>query len=465
MKLLIFTDRMQSDKGQVSTASYLNGYISEYGHSVNEYPLSDFKGTHDEVTFLIKKSKNYDYLGYSIWSVNTIKTHLKLLLTLKKQLNKPIVLGGPAMPELYNNNILSKLTSIFDFMIVGSGEYLINELMLNQNIESLSFEDKISPSKFKPTQYLKKKYSEIAEKTFVSIPIRTFDKCYKPSCFFCTFNNSYYLSSKGLLDVEWKNVVKTMNNIVLELNNIHLTESRIYFNMSHASIDEANLQLLLCNLNLYKEGNYEWLSFIRAEKWVIKHLPKIAFLNGMLDVGFEFLSNKNDVVNKGIKTYDQVEFAIKCKENNVPLWATFMYGLPKTDKQDMIESLINIARIRHTFSYFVLNQFFMEDGSTYSKMPDKFDIEFCNNNSHSFCSYSGFKLKNNHNHWVNLNKKYALAFADIMEMQLVSYQRPLRGFVALSKIELPILRGIMHKFFPDDLYLIENTISSIWKLK
>jgi len=465
VRVILFTDRLQRDKGQISIASYLNGYLAKFQHELDERSLSEFEFTDSAVTALLELVSGFDIVGYSIWSTTVIQDHLRLFRELKRRLGISTVAGGPALCELHRNGELGELLSVFDSVVVGAGEYRLKDIADGQPAGGLYVEERVSPLVFKPTEYVRATLAQTASaNSLISIPIRTFDGCYKPTCYFCTFNRSYLGGPRKLSPDDAIRIVEGMNGMARSLSQIEPSAaSKLYFSMSHASISEPNLRTLLECLAARRAGEYTWLSFLRVEPWAAKYLTEVERLGGMVDVGFEILSAR-DVVNKKVARDDAIRFAFACHRAGVRLWSTFMYGLPRTGTSDLISSAIGLARIRHTLFYVVLNQYFLETGSMYERHPARFGIKLCDPSSQGFCGYSGFKRSRAHGEWVRTNKSYAQAVAGILQMSVDSYSRPIRGFISLPKLGASETADLISRFFPSESRMIEAEVTRTWEL-
>ena len=372
--------------------------------------------------------------------------------------------------------VREKPRSDFQYTVVGPGEYFIDEIFQGHKFPTFYTEKRLAALEFKLTDG----YKDLV-KTWkkVSLSLKTFEGCYWGKCYFCTYNESYLNKQKSLSQERANILIKTMNGINKTLTKLN-SDLSVSFYFSHASIKRKNLRHMIEALNQYKKGNYSWVSFMRPEMWVKKHLADIGATKGIIDIGFEIISYR-DVVNKGASVKEHVSLALAARENNVPVYGEFMYGIPKTDIKDMLYYLFGMCRIKHTLLCVALGQLWVEDCTYYSKNPDEFDITLYDvapltnygqteeeeeeeedpKYKSGFAAVSGFTLKKGQRKWIGMNKKFLQAMEVVLEGKPETWEYYPDYMEKMEKSEA---LKIAHTFFPKEKELSYEIADHVWSI-
>ena len=448
-KLLILTEEFGNS---ISNVSFLNGYLQETGKKADEFVIND--STDFNELFVI--ASDYEIIGLSSWGHDR-RDILNLFYNLKKN-GKITVIGGPGVIEEHEN---------FTCSVSGPGEYFLADLLNGKKFPSFYREKREPPYKFKLTDFSRKKLPFMDNN--ISVSIRTFDGCYWGKCYFCTYNHNYPNRLKLLDEKKASIISNTLDEIVKHIKEIK-NNGEITFYMSHASINRKNLECLLEAIKK-SEKNFKWVTFIRPESWVMKYLRDIGNLNGILDIGYEFICNR-DLVNKGCFPEDEIRLSLEAFKEQVPVKGNFLYCIPGAEEKDLIECAVNIARIRHCFSSFVLGQLFIEKETEFYRRKKAFNI-ICHddiidyggsihgNYMHHFEDYAGFRAVKDYELFIENNKKFAMSVAEIMETEIYSWEDPIDIEVRLSPVDKEKVYNILSKYFADKDF-IKKSIDNSW---
>lgn len=448
-KLLILTEKCCNT---ISPVSFLNGYLQEAGKKADEFAIDDITDFNE----LFALASDYEIIGLSSWGHDR-REILDLLYNLRK--NKKItVIGGPGVIEEHEN---------FTHSVSGPGEYLLLDLLNGKKLPSFYKETKEPPYKFQLTDFSREKLPVMDNN--ISVSIRTFDGCYWGKCYFCTYNHNYSNRLKLLDERKASIISNTLDKIVKDIKEVK-NNGEITFYMSHASINRKNLEYLLEAIKK-SERNFKWVTFIRLEPWVMKYMRDIGSLKGILDIGYEFICNR-DLVNKGCFPEDEIRLSLEAFKEHVPVKGNFLYCIPGAEEKDLIECAVNIARIRHCFSSFVLGQLFIEKETEFYRRRKDFHIichddiidygssEYGNYMPH-FEDYSGFRTLKDYSLFIENNKKFALSVAEIMETEIYSWEDPIDIEVKLPPVDKDKVYNIISKYFVDKDF-IRKSIDNSW---
>ena len=355
---------------------------------------------------------------------------------------------------------------LFTHTVAGPGEYFLKELLMGKKVPSFYRETKYPSYKFKLTDFLLNNLPGM--NSDISLSIKTFDGCYWGKCYFCTYNSNYPCYFTEFNESRADIIAETMDSITSDIKK-SVQNKEVTFYMSHASIGKEHLRILL---NSIKKTDviFRWVTFIRPEIWVMDFLKDIGECKGILDIGYEFLGEK-DPVNKGISAEIAVNLSLKAYEHKIPLKANFLYCIPDTEEKDMIECAVNISRIRHTFTSFVLGQLFIEKETEFYRRSKDFRItchdsviDYALKDRHyidHFEDYSGFRTLDNYDIFIENNKQFALSVAEIMETVVDTWEDPIDKEVKLHPISKEKIYKILSKYFGDKDY-IRRYIEKVW---
>lgn len=443
-KILILTEEFENS---ISPASFLNGYLSQFGFKVDEITISP----ESNIKNIEKIADTYHFIGLSTWGHDR-KDLLELFHSLRKK-GKITVAGGPG---------IIKENTIFTHTVAGAGEYFLKDLLESKRLPSFHKEEKYPSYNFKLTDHMVKRLTE-RDQQEISVSLKTFDGCYWGKCYFCTYNRNYPLTMKEFDEKKASIVAKTMNYISENIKNIK-SNIDIIFYMSHASIGKKKLKNLLKAIKKFSKIDFSWVTFIRPDLWVCDYLEDLKKSKATLDIGYEFLSER-DLVNKGISAENAVKLSLKAYKYGVPIKANFLYTIPGTEIKDFIECAINIARIRHTFSSFVMGQLFLEKETAYYQRSKEFDI-LCHDciiecgrsdgeNLYvpNFEAYSGFRTLKNYDLFIENNKIFTRAVSEIMETEIESWEDPFDCPVNLKPLDKKDAFNIIKKYFKNEGYI------------
>ncbi|MEQ8220758.1 MAG: hypothetical protein ABRQ37_00540 [Candidatus Eremiobacterota bacterium] len=450
-KILILTDEFCNT---ISPVSFLNGYLHESGKKADEFVIDE----RTDFNELFALAGSYEIIGLSSWGHDR-KEILDLLFNLRKN-GKTTVIGGPGIIEEQKH---------FTHTVSGPGEYFLLDLLNGKKLPPFYRETKEPPYKFKLTDFLLAKLPEMDNN--ISVGVRTFDGCYWGKCYFCTYNQNYP-NRLTLLDENKASLISsTFDKIVKNIKEVK-SHAEVTFYMSHASINEKNLDYLLEAIKK-SEKNFKWVTFIRPEPWVIKYLKDIRNLNGILDIGYEFICNR-DLINKGCIPEHEIRVSLEAFKEQVPVKGNFLYCIPEAEEKDLIECAVNIGRIRHCFSSFVLGQLFIEKETEFYRKKEDFHI-ICHddiidygrsgvgNYMPHFEDYSGFRTVKDYNIFIEHNKKFAMAVAEIMETEISSWEDPIDLEVVLPPLDKQKVYNILIEYF-DDKDFIKKSIDNSWRI-
>lgn len=449
--ILIITEESGSS---ISPVSYLNGYLHETGKKADEFVIDE----HTDLKELFALACSYEIIGLCSWGHDREEIR-DLLFNLRKN-GKTTVIGGPGIIEEQKH---------FTHTVSGAGEYFLLDLLNGKKLPPFYRETKEPPYKFKLTDFLRQKLP-LMDKN-ISVSVRTFDGCYWGKCYFCTYNQNYPNSLTGLDEKKASIISTTLDEIVKNIKEVK-KHAEITFYMSHASINSKNLECLIEALK--KSGkNFKWVTFIRPEEWVIKYLKDIHKLNGILDIGYEFICSR-DLINKGCFVEDEIRLSLEAFKEQVPVKGNFLYCIPGTEEKDLIECAVNTGRIRHCFSSFVLGQLFIEKETEFYRKKEDFNIichddiinygrDACENYMTHFENYSGFRTVKDYDLFIENNKKFAMAVAEIMETEVYSWEDPIDMEVNLPPADKEKICTILNKYF-DDKDFIKKSIDYTWRI-
>jgi len=449
--ILILTEESGNS---ISPVSYLNGYLHKTGKKADEFVIDE----NTELKELFALACSYEIIGLCSWGHDREEI-LDLLFNLRKN-GKITVIGGPGVTEEHK---------YFTHTVSGAGEYFLLDLLNGKKLPSFYRETKEPPYKFKLTDFLRQKLP-LMDKN-ISVSVRTFDGCYWGKCYFCTYNHNYPNRLTVIDEKKASIITDTMDKIVKDIKELK-HNAEITFYMSHASINRKNLESLIEALK--KSGkNFKWVTFIRPEAWVIKYLKDIHELNGILDIGYEFICSR-DLINKGCFAEDEIRLSLEAFEEQVPVKGNFLYCIPGTEEKDLIECAVNTGRIRHCFSSFVLGQLFIEKGTEFYRKKEDFHIichddiinygrDACENYMTHFEDYSGFRTIKDYDLFIENNKKFAMAVAEIMETEVYSWEDPIDMEVNLPPADKEKICTILNKYF-DDKDFIKKSIDNSWRI-
>ncbi len=450
-KILILTDEFSNT---ISPVSYLNGYLHETGKKADEFVTDE----NTDLKELFTLAGSYDIIGLSSWGHDREEI-LDLLFNLRKK-GKTTVIGGPGIIEEQKH---------FTHTVSGAGEYFLLDLLNGKKLPPFYRETKEPPYKFKLTDFSLMKLPSMDNN--ISVSVRTFDGCYWGKCYFCTYNHNYP-NRLTLLDENKASLIsRTFDKIVNDIKEVK-NHAEVTFYMTHASINKKNLEYLLEAIKK-SEKNFKWVTFIRPEAWVIKYLKDIHNLNGILDTGYEFICNR-DPVNKGCIPEHEIRLSLEAFREQVPVKGNFLYCIPGTEERDLIECAVNTGRIRHCFSSFVLGQLFIEKETEFYRKKEDFHI-ICHddiinygrsgggNYMAHFEDYSGFRTVKDYNLFIEHNKKFAMAVAEIMETEISSWEDPIDIEVQLPPLDKEKVYNILTAYF-DDKNFIKKSIDNTWRI-
>jgi hypothetical protein len=205
----------------------------------------------------------------------------------------------------------------------------------------------------------------------------------------------------------------------------------------------------------------------------MKYMRDIGNLKGILDIGYEFICNR-DLVNKGCFPEDEIRLSLEAFKEHVPVKGNFLYCIPGAEEKDLIECAVNIALIRHCFSSFVLGQLFIEKETEFYRRRKDFHI-ICHDDIIDYGSsargnyiphfedYAGFLTLKDYSLFIENNKKFAMSVAEIMETEIYSWEDPIDIEIRLPAINKKKTWEILRKYFKNE-DLTKKTIDYAWNI-
>ena len=384
--MIIFTDVIG-----ISPVSYLNGYLEQ--EIIEEY-ITDEED-------IINHTKNHKIIGFSLHNSYTTDS-LDLEYIFNQLDNKETICGGPGVRY-------SDIHKYCDYVVIGPGEYFLEEFLNGSILPRIYVENRPSPSQFKLTN--KAIYN--IKQGYCKVSVETFKECYWDKCYFCDYG-SYSICRDSDLDFNSAaNIIKTMNEVSRQIKNYNGTPE---IHCTHASINKYNLNLLVNSMEKYKDNEYSWGISLRPEREFIDLLPKISNANGELSLGIEFLTDR-DVVNKGISPSNIMEFTDYCAKNNVRIWGNFLYFVPLTNKSDMVRNVENIDKIKNNLTTFQMNCVNLTGNCEYGRNPRKYGIKIIDSNL-SFVSTKKYDK------WYKDNMDMIEEISKIINKPIISIKQP-----------------------------------------
>ena len=426
----------------ISPVLFLNGYLNNFGVFIDEIIISE-NASKLQLQKIKKKLGKYDVIGLSCYDILE-----KKLFSLFKNSKAITVIGGPGVTEKVNE---------FNYTVIGPGEYFLKQLLVDNNndLPSLYIEEDNPQYQFlipKASRNKIKKQKEV----YIGIP--TYKGCYWSKCCYCNYHKEVTPFSKERADL----VVNSMFNIAKEIKSFAPNNLKIEFYMTHAAIGKPQLIKILDSfenhVNSGKKINFKWCSFFRSEKWVLPFIEKISRVNGELDIGFEFLCNE-DILNKGYDADTSVKIALTAYKFNVGVTGNFMYGIPWATTQDRIQSLIRIARIRHTLNHGVILQTFTLKNTDLMNYPEQYGITVKSK------VYTGFIKTVGHNKFIKESRQYVKALCTIFDHKCDEWYCPMDDELKLNILDKNSTYEIISKFYPKNLDEIKKEIEQVWNVE
>lgn len=385
----------------------------------------------DEVAamFLHKNYKEYDAFGISIGAdFSMLQIHLGFVMAafLKRQTNKPVIIGGNNISYLYIFKDFYKellLTAIkeFPFMIKGPGEQIIWEilegihsardsmyfkqidglllidngeisankerepLVIRPDWDSLNIDDYIYPLSENKRENEEIYYrfplalSNIAvafqnkkvKKKRIIIPyIFNYNCIY--NCAFCTQSDS---DRKGMIIGDVKKVADDLEYLSKKYDSQYFYFLNNYFPSSLEYIKAFREELKSRNLEIYWSdcGRVNGLTLEKLQLLYECGCRKLVF-------GFETGSEKIlKLIDKRLNL-DELKSVLKwCK--NVGIWADVevIVGLPHEHEEEFLSTYNFLKEHNNLVNHFWINEYFVVPNSLIGKYPDRYGVELLKN--------------------------------------------------------------------------------------
>lgn len=329
-----------------------------------------------------------DLIGVSLSHFSQFVPGFTLMDLIKQNgISSHVTIGGAAIIEIsrfFKNK--NKLWDLFDSLVIGIGEYALDELIKRvdqktglEDVPNLIYKDgkEIKVSTIKKVVSLDdvKTPEYIEERAYPIISIETSVGCPYGKCVFCHYP---YIYEAEMVHGQFPYQERSIDLVIEDIIKLNEKYKPLLLNFTDTSISAKRLEKIAEKIMENKLEIYFW-GFIRAEKAFTslefcKKLARAGFIGGYF--GLESASQRiNDLMSKNIDVNDVIKILKNFNETGIIPNIFCMIGFPTETREEAFKTrdfiLENKEYLKGEIS---LDPFMLQLNTPILKNPDKYKI-------------------------------------------------------------------------------------------
>lgn len=321
-------------------ANHFSCYRDIFLHKSWEKYIQWFHGRIDDIC------RENQYICFSLCYDNQIFFLLEATNYIREHYeNRKIVVGGPVISGIlkettinFGNDFLQKYANLFDYLILGDGEYPLLDLFTdkeNNNVYRFPFKLKDAVEKDKRIPpLLPPKFEDLPLDLYLTptlvFPMLTARHCYWGKCKFCTHSIGYNQYKRYRND--------EIKDCLIKIVDKYNVKNFYFVDECMAPETAEYVAEWICNSGI----GISWMTDMRFEKKLIDKtfVQKLA-AGGCKYIAFGMESANDrvlELMSKGTTRSDIQQIIENCSENNIYITLMFFFGFPTETIEEATET-------------------------------------------------------------------------------------------------------------------------------